>query len=283
MNLPPQAIAAAEFVVVIPARYAATRLPGKPLIDLCGQPMILRVLSAVRRSGARQIIVATDHPQVAEVVTAAGGEVCMTQSDHPSGTARLAEVAARYQWADKTLIVNVQGDEPLIPPALIQQVANQLAQSSAAVATLSTPLESVSALWDPNVVKVVTDHQGYALYFSRAAIPWDRHRFKAQSPQDQQAFTVQCTIDGDDTLGRVAHPCYQRHIGIYAYQASFIRRYSHWTVTPLEQLELLEQLRILWHGEKIQVATAQVPVPSGVDTPEDLFRVRRQLAEGLSI
>lgn len=283
MSLQPEAMAAGEFVAVIPARYAATRLPGKPLVDLCGQPMILRVLSAVRRSGARQIIVATDHPQVAEVVIAAGGEVCMTRLDHPSGTARLAEVVAHYQWADETIIVNVQGDEPLIPPALIQQVAQQLAQSSAAVATLAAPLQSVSALWDPNVVKVVTDRQGYALYFSRAAIPWDRRRFNRQSQPDQQTFTVQHTIEGDQAPSIVAHPCYQRHIGIYAYHAAFIRRYSHWTVTPLEQIELLEQLRILWHGEKIQVAAAQVPASQGVDTPEDVFRVRQQLAEALSV
>jgi 3-deoxy-manno-octulosonate cytidylyltransferase (CMP-KDO synthetase) len=281
MRLQPGLKAAGEFVVVIPARYAATRLPGKPLVDLCGQPMILRVLSAVRRSGARQIIVATDHPQVAEVVTAAGGEVCMTRLDHSSGTARLAEVVSHYQWADETIIVNVQGDEPLMPPVLIQQVAQQLMLSDAAVATLAAPLQSMSALWDPNVVKVVTDRRGYALYFSRAAIPWDRHRFNTQPQQDQQAFTVQQTIHGDHAAAILAHPCYQQHIGIYAYRAAFIRRYSHWTASPLEQLELLEQLRILWQGEKIQVALAQVPAFHGVDTPEDLFRVRHQLTTAL--
>lgn len=283
MKVQSEAMAAVEFVAVIPARYAATRLPGKPLVDLCGQPMILRVLSAVRRSGARQIIVATDHPQVAEVVTAAGGEVCMTRLDHPSGTARLAEVVAHYQWADETIIVNVQGDEPLMPALLIQQVANQLASSSAAAATLAAPLQSVSALWDPNVVKVVTDRQGYALYFSRAAIPWDRQRFNTPSPPALQAFTVHHTIDADQAPAILAHPCYQRHIGIYAYQAAFIRRYSHWTESPLEQIELLEQLRILWQGEKIKVATAQVAASQGVDTPEDLFRVRQQMAKALSV
>ncbi|MBV4367794.1 3-deoxy-manno-octulosonate cytidylyltransferase [Erwinia phyllosphaerae] len=243
-----------SFIAIIPARYASTRLPGKPLIDIHGKPMIVHVMERARESGAERVIVATDNDDVARAVEAAGGEVCMTRSDHQSGTERLAEVIEKYQFADDALIVNVQGDEPMIPPVIIRQVADNLAKSSAGMATLAVPVTSAEEAFNPNAVKVVRDAQGYALYFSRATIPWDRERF-ARSKE-----TV-----GDNFL---------RHIGIYGYRAGFIRRYVSWETSPLEQIELLEQLRVLWYGEKIHVDVAQAVPGAGVDTPEDLERVR---------
>ncbi|WP_241572138.1 3-deoxy-manno-octulosonate cytidylyltransferase [Rosenbergiella nectarea] len=247
-----------SFVVIIPARYASSRLPGKPLADIHGQPMIVHVLNQARAAGADRVIVATDHAEVAAAVDAAGGEVCMTRADHQSGTERLAEVIEKYRFDDSTIIVNVQGDEPLIPPVIIKQVATNLAYADCGMATLSAPITEAHEAFNPNAVKVVTDKQGYALYFSRATIPWDRERF-AQS---------QATI-GDQ---------FQRHLGIYAYRAGFIRQYITWAPCPLEQCELLEQLRVLWNGEKIHVATAEAIPAVGVDTAEDLARVREVLA-----
>ena len=216
-----------SFVVIIPARFASTRLPGKPLQDINGKPMIVHVLERARESGADRIIVATDHEDVARAVEAAGGEVCMTRADHQSGTERLAEVA------------------------------ENLAASSSGMATLAVPIHDAEEAFNPNAVKVVMDAEGYALYFSRATIPWDRDRF-AQSRE---------TI-GDSLL---------RHIGIYGYRAGFIRRYVSWAPSPLEQIEMLEQLRVLWYGEKIHVAVAAEVPGTGVDTPEDLERVRAEL------
>ncbi|WP_241606993.1 3-deoxy-manno-octulosonate cytidylyltransferase [Rosenbergiella australiborealis] len=242
------------FVVIIPARYASSRLPGKPLADIHGKPMIIHVLNQARAAGADRVIVATDHMDVAAAVTAAGGEVCMTRADHQSGTERLAEVIEKYRFDDSTIIVNVQGDEPLIPPLIIKQVADNLASAECGMATLSAPITDAHEAFNPNAVKVVTDKQGFALYFSRATIPWDRDRFA----QSQDAI-------GDQ---------FQRHLGIYAYRASFIRRYIRWEPCPLEQCELLEQLRVLWNGEKIHVAQATAIPAVGVDTAEDLERVR---------
>ncbi|AIX74248.1 MAG: 3-deoxy-manno-octulosonate cytidylyltransferase [Mixta calida] len=247
-----------SFVAIIPARFASTRLPGKPLVDIHGKPMVVHVMERAMQSGADRVIVATDHPDVAAAVTAAGGEVCLTRPDHQSGTERLAEVIEQCQFADDTIIVNVQGDEPLIPPEIICQVANNLAASVAGMATLAVPIDSAEEAFNPNAVKVVRDAQGYALYFSRATIPWDRERF-AQSHD-----TV-----GDSLL---------RHIGIYAYRAGFIRRYVSWEPSQLEQIELLEQLRVLWYGEKIHVDVARTTPAAGVDTAEDLARVRAVLA-----
>lgn len=247
-----------SFVVIIPARFASTRLPGKPLVDINGLPMIVRVLEQARASGADRVIVATDHPDVARAVEAAGGEVCMTRADHHSGTERLAEVIEKYAFPDDTIIVNVQGDEPLIPPVIIRQVADNLAGCDAGMATLAVPIETAEEAFNPNAVKVVMDAQGYALYFSRATIPWERDRF-AQSR---------------DAIG----DCFLRHIGIYAYRAGFIRRYVAWAPTRLENIEMLEQLRVLWYGEKIHVAVAAAVPGTGVDTPEDLNRVRAVLA-----
>jgi 3-deoxy-manno-octulosonate cytidylyltransferase (CMP-KDO synthetase) len=211
-------------------------------------------MERARESGAERVIVATDNNDVARAVEAAGGEVCMTRADHQSGTERLAEVIEKYRFPDETVIVNVQGDEPMIPPVIIRQVADNLAKSSVGMATLAVPIESAEEAFNPNAVKVVRDAQGNALYFSRATIPWDRERFAVS----QQAI-------GDHFL---------RHIGIYGYRAGFIRRYVSWQTSPLEQIELLEQLRVLWYGEKIHVDVAQAVPGAGVDTPEDLERVR---------
>jgi len=243
-----------SFTAIIPARYASTRLPGKPLADIHGKPMVVHVMERARESGASRVIVATDHPAVAQAVEAAGGEVCMTRADHQSGTERLAEVIEKYQFADDEIIVNVQGDEPMIPAEIVRQVATNLAGSAAGMATLAVPVTDAEEAFNPNAVKVVMDVNGYALYFSRATIPWDRERYARSREQI-----------GDTLL---------RHIGIYAYRAGFIRRYVAWAPCPLEQIELLEQLRVLWYGEKIHVAVAQTIPSVGVDTPEDLQRVR---------
>ncbi|KGL51067.1 MULTISPECIES: 3-deoxy-manno-octulosonate cytidylyltransferase [Pantoea] len=243
-----------SFIAIIPARYASTRLPGKPLVDIHGKPMVVHVMERARESGASRVIVATDHPDVASAVEAAGGEVCITRADHHSGTERLAEVIEKYQFADDQIIVNVQGDEPMIPADIVHQVANNLAQSEAGMATLAVPITDAEEAFNPNAVKVVMDAKGYALYFSRATIPWDRERYAESRDRI-----------GDTLL---------RHIGIYAYRAGFIRRYIDWAPCPLEQIELLEQLRVLWYGEKIHVAVAKTVPGVGVDTPEDLIRVR---------
>ncbi|WP_312311531.1 3-deoxy-manno-octulosonate cytidylyltransferase [Atlantibacter sp.] len=246
-----------SFVTIIPARFASTRLPGKPLVDINGKPMIVHVLERALESGADRVIVATDAVAVADAVRAVGGEVCMTRADHESGTERLAEVVEKMAFADDTIIVNVQGDEPMIPPAIIRQVAENLAQRDVGMATLAVPIHSAEEAFNPNAVKVVMDKNGYALYFSRATIPWDRDRF-AQSRD---------AIDGS----------FLRHIGIYGYRAGFIRRYVTWAPSALEHIEKLEQLRVLWHGEKIHVAVAREVPGTGVDTQADLERVRAEL------
>ena len=246
-----------SFVVIIPARYASTRLPGKPLVDINGKPMVVHVLERARESGAARVIVATDNTDVARAVEAAGGEICMTRADHQSGTERLAEVVEKCGFSDDTVIVNVQGDEPMIPPAIIRQVAENLAARDIGMATLAVPIHHADEAFNPNAVKVVTDAQGYALYFSRATIPWDRDRFAASRE----------TI-GDTLL---------RHIGIYGYRAGFIRRYVNWEASPLENIEMLEQLRVLWYGEKIHVAVATEIPGTGVDTQADLMRVRAEM------
>ncbi|WP_439825114.1 3-deoxy-manno-octulosonate cytidylyltransferase [Aeromonas caviae] len=251
-----------SFVVVIPARYASTRLPGKPLADIHGKPMVQHVVEKALQSGADRVIVATDDERVQQALApfaaAAGFEVCMTSPDHQSGTERLAEVCRHYGFAADTIIVNVQGDEPLIPPVIIRQVADNLAAASAPMATLSVPIRDAEEAFNPNAVKVVTDKDGYALYFSRASIPWDRDAFAKSREQI-----------GDH---------YQRHIGIYAYRADFIQRYVDWAPSVLEQVEALEQLRVLWYGEKIHVAQALQAPPVGVDTQADLDKVRALLA-----
>lgn len=243
-----------SFTVVIPARYQSTRLPGKPLADIGGKPMIQWVHEQALQAGADKVIVATDDSRVEQVVKAFGGEVCMTSPDHESGTERLAEVVEKMSIPDDHIIVNVQGDEPLIPPSIIAQVANNLANSQAPMATLAVEIEDEAEVFNPNAVKVITDKDGYAMYFSRATIPWDRDNFAAR-PQ------------------AIVQPL-MRHIGIYAYRAGFINTYINWQPTALEKIECLEQLRVLWYGEKIHVEVAKEAPAAGVDTPEDLEVVR---------
>jgi 3-deoxy-manno-octulosonate cytidylyltransferase (CMP-KDO synthetase) len=247
-----------SFVVVIPARFESSRLPGKVLADIAGKPMIQWVVEKALASGAKQVIVATDNDEVARVVESFGGEVCKTRADHQSGTERLAEVMETYQFADHQVIVNVQGDEPFIPVENIAQVAANLSsQNQARMATLAMTITDVAEALNPNAVKVLCDKNGYAMYFSRATIPYDRERFLNNNNIDE--------IGG----------FYLRHIGIYAYRAGFIKDYVQWPTSQLEQVESLEQLRVLWQGEKIHVAVAKTRLEvEGVDTPEDLEKAR---------
>ncbi|HEY9035916.1 MAG TPA: 3-deoxy-manno-octulosonate cytidylyltransferase [Pseudomonadales bacterium] len=240
-----------SFVVVIPARHASTRLPGKALLDIAGKPMIQRVYEQAQASSAARVIVATDHASIRDACHRFDAEVCMTRTDHPSGTDRLAEVVQQLALGDDTIIVNVQGDEPFIPPAVIDQVAALLSGNTAEMATLCEPLASYDDLINPNVVKLVSDAAGRALYFSRAPIPWARDDF-ARQPGALPASDLYC-----------------RHIGIYAYRAAFLRRYLGLSASPLEQLESLEQLRVLWHGGTIMTAKAIASVPGGIDTRAD--------------
>lgn len=251
-----------KFTVIIPARYASSRLPAKPLADIAGKPMIAHVFAKAQQSGAERIIVATDHSEVAKAAKAYGAEVCMTSEKHNSGTERLAEVVEKLAIADNEIIVNIQGDEPLIPPSIVRQVAENLVKYQVKMASLAVKIEEPEELFNPNAVKVLTDKDGYVLYFSRAVIPWDRDQF---ARYQQQKLTL-----GD--LKLADH--YLRHIGIYAYRAGFIKQYVQWQPTALEQIESLEQLRVLWNGEKIHVELAKEIPPVGVDTPEDLEKVR---------
>ncbi|MGM0537086.1 MAG: 3-deoxy-manno-octulosonate cytidylyltransferase [Pseudomonadota bacterium] len=245
-----------EFIAVIPARFASSRLPGKPLAEIGGEPMLAHVWRRARQSAAARVVVATDDRRIVEALGPYGAEVLLTADDHPSGTDRLAEVAQRLGLADDAVLVNVQGDEPLIPPLLIDQVAARLFDDpDASIATLAEPISDVDTLFNPNAVKVVRALSGRALYFSRAPIPWDRDAF-ATRPE---------LLETDAWL---------RHIGLYAYRAGFLADYRDWHSSPLERLEQLEQLRALHHGHAIQVALARVPHPAGVDTEEDLARVR---------
>lgn len=253
-----------SFVVVIPARFQSSRLPGKVLADINGKPMIQWVVEKAEKSGARKVIVATDNDEVEKVVVSFGGEVCKTRADHQSGTERLAEVMEHYQFDDDQVIVNVQGDEPFIPAENIAQVAKNLAnqqrtnQQQARMATLAVPITDAEEALNPNAVKVLCDKNGYALYFSRATIPYDRARFL-----------------NNETIAEIGD-FYLRHIGIYAYRAGFIKDYVNWPASQLEQVESLEQLRVLWQGEKIHVDVAKNRLPvEGVDTPEDLEKARQ--------
>lgn len=247
-----------SFQVVIPARYASTRLPGKPLLDIHGKPMIQWVVEAAARSGAAQVIVATDDERIAAAVDRTGRvSVAMTQADHRSGTDRLAEVAGRLNWPAQTIVVNVQGDEPQLPPVLIDQVAALLtAHPGASLATLCTPIRQLDEFLDPNVVKVVRDDDGMALYFSRAPIPWHRDGAR-QGLASQSFFSGAC-----------------RHIGLYAYRCEALLRLAALPPASLEAAESLEQLRALQAGMRIAVAEAAVLPGSGVDTPEDIERLR---------
>lgn len=249
------------FTVVIPARYQSTRLPGKPLQIIAGKPMIQHVWEQACKSTAARVVVATDDGRIESACRAFGAEVVMTRPDHESGTDRLAEVCQALGLDADAIVVNVQGDEPLIPPVVIDQVAANLAASrEAAMATLAEPIADVEALFNPNVVKVVTDLNGLALTFSRAPLPWARDDFA----NDRDVLPAQVP--------------YRRHIGIYAYRAGFLQDFVQWGPCWLESTERLEQLRALWHGVRIHVADAVQAPPAGVDTAEDLERVRRLLA-----
>ena len=236
-----------SFHVVIPARYASTRFPGKPLADLAGKPMVVRVCERAAQSGASGVHVATDDERIASAVKAHGFKVVMTRADHASGTDRLAEAATQLGLGDQHIVVNVQGDEPLIEPKLIGQLAERL--GNADMATACHAIHDVASLANPNVVKVVMDATGHALYFSRSRIPY---------PREGEA------------------PCF-RHAGIYAYRVGFLRRYAALAPAPLERTEALEQLRALWHGHRIAVVVSETDIPPGVDTPQDLEAVRRMV------
>lgn len=254
------------FRVVIPARLKSSRLPNKPLLDLGGKPMVVRVCERAQHSAADTIVVATDSVEVRDAVRAAGFEVCMTREDHPSGTDRIAEVCDHYGWSDETVVVNVQGDEPFLPPALIDQAAHQLVDSGADMATLAHAIHAPAELFNPNVCKVVLKANADALYFSRAPIPFARDAFAA----DWQAGQVPAQLP-------VAYSCY-RHIGLYAYRRRFLRDYASLAPSPLESIEALEQLRALWHGYRISVAVTDTLPPAGVDTPDDALRAQQQFA-----
>nr|WP_294867187.1 3-deoxy-manno-octulosonate cytidylyltransferase [uncultured Pseudogulbenkiania sp.] len=248
------------FTVVVPARMASSRLPGKPLADIAGKPMVVRVAEQAARSAARAVIVATDHPDIVAACAEHGVRAVMTRADHASGTDRLAEVAATLSLAADEIIVNVQGDEPLIDPALIDRLAGLMAESGVPMATLAHPIHCAADVFNPNVVKVVLDRTGRALYFSRAPIPYARDAFA----QDVNVLPPELPV--------------LRHIGMYAYQAGFLSTYTSLTPAPLETFEALEQLRVLWHGYPIMVATVADAPPAGVDTPDDLERVRALFA-----
>ncbi|OZA05782.1 MAG: 3-deoxy-manno-octulosonate cytidylyltransferase [Polynucleobacter sp. 24-46-87] len=244
-----------EFLVVIPARLGSTRLPRKPLADIGGKPMVIRVAERAQQSNAQSVVVATDSPEIQAVCDEHRIECLLTSPDHPTGTDRIAEVAQLLKLPADTLVVNVQGDEPLIPPELINQVAQTLADNAAcAISTVAVPITDEAEITNPNVVKVVLNRSNEALYFSRASIPFVRDA---------------------ETSVKLTH---LRHLGIYAYRADFLQAYTRLEPAPPEQAEALEQLRALWNGYRIAVHAASEAPPAGVDTAEDLERVRRILA-----
>jgi 3-deoxy-manno-octulosonate cytidylyltransferase (CMP-KDO synthetase) len=247
------------FKVVIPARYASSRLPGKALADIGGKPMVVRVAERAARSRAGEILVATDHESVRAAVQRHGFNAVMTREDHASGTDRLAEVVEQRNWPDDAIVVNVQGDEPLIDSGLIDRVAGELeGEAEAVMATACHPILEAAEFFNPNVVKVVCDADGRALYFSRAPMPWPRDAFAL----DRNRLPIDLPA--------------RRHVGIYAYRVSFLRRYATLDPSPLERFEALEQLRVLWHGFRIRVAEIAHAPAAGVDTADDLERVRCQ-------
>lgn len=250
-----------SFNIVIPARYASSRLPGKPLLDIAGKPMIQHVYDRASESDAQNVIIATDDQRIADAADGFGADVCMTSAHHRSGTDRLAEVAQIRQFDDEDIVINVQGDEPCLPALLINQVAADLAQHAQAdMASLFSRIEQEKQVFDPNVVKVVMDADGYALYFSRAPIPWMRDHFNQESTLPPEL------------------PHY-RHIGLYGYRAAFLNHYAELTPCLLETEESLEQLRALFHGKKIHMSEALVSAGHGVDTEADLSDVRQMFAE----
>ena len=252
-----------KFTVLIPARYASTRLPGKPLLDIGGKPMVVRVAERAQESGAARVVIATDDQRICAAAAAHRIDAVLTRSDHRTGTDRLAEAAVQLKLDDEAIVVNVQGDEPLLEPSLIREVAEQLrVHGDAAIATACHSIDDPQEAFNPNVVKVVLDHAGYALYFSRATIPWARDAFAAERNKIP-----------------VGLPLY-RHYGLYSYRVAFLRLYPSLSPAQIERFEALEQLRALWHGYRIAVrVTKGTPAP-GVDTAEDLERVRALYAAG---
>jgi 3-deoxy-manno-octulosonate cytidylyltransferase (CMP-KDO synthetase) len=249
------------FKVVIPARHGSTRLPGKPLLDIAGKPMIQHVVEHARASRAGEVVVATDDPRIVAACAAFGADALLTGADHRSGSDRVAEVLERRGWSDDTVIVNLQGDEPCMPPALIDQVATDLAtQVDVGIATLAYPITDWETLFDIHAVKVVIDAAGFALYFSRGPLPWHRDERMGKRGELPKSVT------------------FLRHIGLYAFRAGFLKRYVAWEPSPLELAESLEQLRVLWHGERILVGIAVEPPGPGVDTAQDLARAAALLA-----
>jgi 3-deoxy-manno-octulosonate cytidylyltransferase (CMP-KDO synthetase) len=251
-----------RFKVVIPARYGSTRLPGKPLLNIAGQPMIAHVCQRAIEAEAEEVVVATDDQRIFDAVSEMGINVVMTDAGHQSGTERINEVAVQLGWNEDDIVVNLQGDEPLIPSAYIKDVALALGnQQKAGIATLAAEIKDIEEVFNPNSVKVVLNKQGYALYFSRAPIPWDRNSFSATGGEIPQSMP------------------YLRHIGMYVYTVKFLKDYCLWQSSVLETVESLEQLRILWYGEQILVKTvAKTPEP-GVDTQADLERVEKVMLE----
>lgn len=241
--------------VIIPARYTSTRLPGKPLADVAGKPLIQRVYECAAQSGAQSVTIATDDERIRAAAERFGANVCLTSSTHRSGTDRLAEAIEKLSLSSDDIVVNLQGDEPLMPPALIRLVADTLGKHpEAAVATARHAFDDSETLLNPHVVKVVCDEKGYALYFSRAPIPWPRDAMTSNKAGLVKSW---------------------RHIGLYAYRTGFVRRYAAWPPCVLEETEQLEQLRVLWHGERVVVCESPELPGAGVDTPEDLERVRK--------
>ncbi len=240
-----------SFHIIIPARFASTRLPGKMLRDIAGKTLIQRVYERAIECGAESVVIATDDERIQKVAETFGATVCMTSKDHICGTDRLAEAVSSLKFDDDAIIVNIQGDEPLLPVSAVKRAVQGLIDNlKAKVSTLCTPLFDQKSILDPNIVKVVIDKEGYAHYFSRAPIPWDR---------ENKALSM--------------NHAYFRHVGLYAYRANLLKQYQQWEPSPLEKMELLEQLRILWHNEKIHVSIIEENIPPGVDTESDLNQV----------
>jgi len=252
-----------SFTVIVPARFASTRLPGKPLADIAGKPMVVRVAERAQLAGAERVVVATDDERIRAAAETHGIAACLTRADHPTGTDRLAEAARLLGLADDAIVVNVQGDEPLLAPSLIRAVAESLAaHPDAAIATACHPIADPAEAFNPNVVKVVLDANRYALYFSRATIPWARDEFAGRRDAIPPGL-----------------PLY-RHYGLYAYRVRFLRLYPTLLPAPIERFEALEQLRALWHGHRIVVEITEGTPAPGVDTEDDLTQVRALYARG---
>lgn len=251
-----------KFTVIIPARYASKRLPGKALLDICGKPMLQHVYERAIESGASAVYIATDDERIKTASEEFGAQVILTKDTHRSGTDRLAEAVEYLSLNDDEIIVNLQGDEPLMPASLVEQVAKDLHEhKDASMATLCTPINSIDDVANPNVVKVVFSKAGYALYFSRAPIAWEREHFRVSSFRPS------------------GHHMHYRHIGLYAYRAGFLGRFVNWPICDMEEMESLEQLRVLWNGERIHISEAAAIPPPGVDTQDELERVRRLVSQ----